>query len=218
MPGTGTKLSRREREKLRHRNEILGAAERVFIRKGYHHSTVEEIAQEAEFSVGSIYNFFQGKEELYAEVVHKIARDFMDLFEKQVLGEDDPEQAISALIELRLTYFEDHRGFFRVFFETSPSGRFDPARVLPENCINLYDQYIDIVSGIFRRGVEDRRFDNLDPLYLTLCLEGIINAFVAYWSRIETAEPLAERVAKMKDAFLGRIGHAGTATGPREVS
>ena len=58
---------------------------------------------------------------------------------------------------------------------------------------------------LFARGIAQGTFDEADPLYLTLCLEGIINAFVAYWSRNEPTEPLAVRIAKMKREFLGRI-------------
>ncbi len=62
-------LPRKERERLAHRREIIGAAERVFARNGHRGSTVEQIAQEAEFAVGTLYNFFKSKEELYEEVL-----------------------------------------------------------------------------------------------------------------------------------------------------
>lgn len=206
MPDKQTNgLSRKEREREARRREILEAAEHVFVRKGYHAATVEEIAREAEFAIGTIYNFFRGKEGLYAHVVAKIAQDFMDAFESQVLSKEDPVEAIGALIELRLTHFEDHRGFFRVFFETSPGSRLDPVSALPESCVGLYDRYIETVSGLFRRGVEQGRLDRVDPFYLTLCLEGIINAFVVYWSRREPSEPLATRVKKLKEHFIGRL-------------
>jgi len=214
----GKKLSRKERERERHRLEMLEAAERVFVRKGYHTATVEEIAEEAEFAVGTLYNFFKGKDDLYARVVERIARDLMSLLEEQVLEEPDPDVAIATLIELRLTHFEEHRGLIRVFLETSPASRLDPARALPESCADMYERYVEAVSAIFARGVRNGQFEDFDPLYLTLCLEGIINAFVAYWSRREPEEPLAQRVEKMKDVFLGRLRRQpiGKATGGDE--
>lgn len=199
------RLSRRDRERERHRQEILQAGERVFVREGYHAATVEAIAREAEFGIGTIYNFFQSKEDLYTRVVEKIAQNFMGNFEEKVLSRADPEEAIAALIELRLTHFEDHRGFFRVFFETVPGSRLDPARAFPDNCAGLYDRYTEAVTEVFRRGISEQVFDETDPFYLALCLDGIINAFVSYWSKREPTEPLAVRVEKMKREFLGRI-------------
>jgi len=200
-----SKPTRKERERERHRHEILEAAERVFVRKGYYLATVEEIAEEAEFAVGTIYNFFESKEDLYARVVEQIGRSFMDAFEQEVLTKSDPQKAIGTLIELRLTHFEEHRGFVRVFFETTPGSRFDHAGALPPSCAALYEQYIETVSELFQRGIKEGCFDKLDPLYLTLCLEGIVNAFMAYWSRRPPSEPLTVRVEKMKHAFLSRL-------------
>jgi len=203
MGDKDTKLSRREREREAHRQELLEAAERVFVREGYHGATVEKIAQEAEFAVGTLYNFFEGKDDLYARVIERIVEDFMIQFEEKVLSKEDPEQAIASLIELRLTHYENHQGFFRVLFETVPSSRLDPSRTLPTRISGAYERYLDSVTDIFRRGVSQGVFDETDPLYLTLCLEGIVNAF--YWSKRKSTEPLTVRVEKMKREFLGRI-------------
>ena len=51
--------TRREREKALHRQEILEAAKRVFARKGFSGATIDEIAQEAEFSKGAMYIHFE---------------------------------------------------------------------------------------------------------------------------------------------------------------
>jgi TetR/AcrR family transcriptional regulator len=198
-------LSRKDRERERHRKEILRAAERIFARQGYQGTAIEEIAREAEFAVGTIYKFFKGKEELYAQAIEGLFQEFMAQFEARVCSITDPEAAVAALIELRLTHSDEHRQFLRVFFETSMGGRVDPVRFLPAHIARIYDRYIEAVRQLFERGVALRVFDQADPLYLTLCLEGILNAFVAYWSRHEPAESLATRISKMKREFLGRI-------------
>lgn len=198
-------ISRKDRERARHRREILDAAERIFARNGYHATTVEAVAKEAEFAVGTLYKFFKGKEDIYTHVVESFFRDFKQQFETSVTSIEDPEQAIAALIELRLTFSEEHRRFLRVLLETYPGSRADPSRLFPPSVMGIYDEYIQAVREIFGRGIERGTFDEADPLYLALCLEGIINAFVAYWSKNEPTEPLAERIGKMRREFLGRI-------------
>jgi len=198
-------LPRRDRERERHRKEILRAAERVFARKGYQGAAVEEIAREAEFAVGTIYKFFKGKEELYVQAAENLFQGFLAQFESQVVSIDDPERAIAALIALRLTYSEEHRPFMRVFLESTLAQRVDPVRLIPAHLVQIYDGYLDAVRGVFARGTARGVFDEADPLYLAICLEGIINAFIAYWSRNEPAEPLAVRIGKVEREFLGRI-------------
>jgi len=202
-------LSRRERERLTHRREILEAAERVFARKGYHGAAVEEIAQEAEFAVGTLYNFFKSKDDLYSQVVGKLADEFMGLFRRRVLGQEDPVEAIGALIELRLTFFEEHRAFARVVFGSMLGRHMDPALALPEGYAAMYDQGIAALSAIFERGIKSGSFVESDPLFMTLSLHGVLNAFIAYWARREPPEPSAERVARLKEFFLGRIRRSG---------
>jgi AcrR family transcriptional regulator len=48
---------RKEREKERRRQQIMVAAKRVFSNKGFSKATMEDIAQEAELSPGTLYLF-----------------------------------------------------------------------------------------------------------------------------------------------------------------
>ncbi len=204
-PKASELMSRKDRERERHCREILEAAERIFANKGYHATTIEEIAREAQFAVGTIYNLFEGKDDLYTRVIEACVRDFMQRFEEKVLSIEDPEDAIVALIELRLTHFHEHREFIRVIFETSPGSRLDPVHVLPPQLATIHDQYTKAVTNLFEQGISRGTFDDADPLYHTLCLEGIINAFVAYWSRHAPTESLTDRIAKIRREFLERI-------------
>ena len=62
-------LSRREREKLRQRRDMLTAALRLFSEKGYHSVSMHEIAEKSEFAIGTLYKFFRNKEDLYRVLV-----------------------------------------------------------------------------------------------------------------------------------------------------
>ena len=199
------KPPRKEREREARRREILEAAEAVFARKGYHGATVGEIARESECSVGTIYNFFDGKEDLYARLVAKLAEEFFDDFEREVLPLEDPVEAIGALIELRLEHFDRHRGFARAFFEASPWSRIDPTPALPPRCEEMAERYTREVRRIFERGIARGAFDDVDPLFLALSLEGIIQAFALYFSTRKPAEPAKESAAKLKAVLLDRL-------------
>ena len=59
------KLSRKEQEQQFHKNLIIKAAAQIFSEKGYDKTTLDEIATLAEFSKGSLYNYFENKEDLF---------------------------------------------------------------------------------------------------------------------------------------------------------
>jgi AcrR family transcriptional regulator len=192
------KLTRREREKLRHRREILEAAERVFVDKGFERATVEDIAREAEFSVGAIYTFFDNKEGLCSEVMAKIAEDFLDDFRQEVEGSGGPLEAIAKVIEVRLRHVQDHGGFLRLFMESKPGSRVTPDSAVPQNCRGLYDTYVTEVAALFKAAMAKGLVRKTDPLYAALSLEGAINAFSAYWGRKEMSLSLAEQVETVR--------------------
>src|SRR5829696_10223858 len=80
--GRSQALSRREQRRLQHqdlsRNQLLDAAEEVFGRKGFHETTLKEVAELAEFSVGSVYSFFQSKDDLFRAIFTRRGDQFME--------------------------------------------------------------------------------------------------------------------------------------------
>lgn len=209
MPLESERLSRKDREREQRRAEIIDAAERVFIREGYHGATVEAIAHEADFGTGTLYNFFKGKDDLYAHVIKKLISEFLLVFDKSLEKKLPPEEMIRELVRLRLDHFENHRAFFRIAFEAAPGNRMDPPRSLPQDCRQVYTRYLDALTEVFQRGMDEGLFVQEDPRYLAISLEGVINAFISYWSGLEDAGESegswAVRSEKVTQIFLRHI-------------
>jgi AcrR family transcriptional regulator len=64
---------RRERRAAARRNQILDAAAEVFAEKGFARATTKEIADRADVSEGTIYNYFTAKEDLLIGIVGRLA-------------------------------------------------------------------------------------------------------------------------------------------------
>lgn len=69
---------RKEREKQRRASDILESACRIFEAKGFLNTTLQDVAKEAEISVGLIYRYFQSKEDMFASLALKGAEQFDD--------------------------------------------------------------------------------------------------------------------------------------------
>jgi AcrR family transcriptional regulator len=89
--GPQRRLSRAE-AKARTRRLLLDAAARTFAAKGYAGASVEQIAEEAGFSIGALYSNFSGKEELFLALMTDRARDRVG-DTAQVLEQDYPTPA-----------------------------------------------------------------------------------------------------------------------------
>lgn len=67
---------RKERERAQRSNDILEAARRLFEARGFLNTTLQDVAKEAEISVGLIYRYFESKEDMFASLALKGAEDF----------------------------------------------------------------------------------------------------------------------------------------------
>jgi AcrR family transcriptional regulator len=52
-------------DKSQRREEIMAAAKKVFARNGFHATTIADVAREAKFAYGSVYQYFDSKDELF---------------------------------------------------------------------------------------------------------------------------------------------------------
>ncbi len=68
------------------REKILEAAKELFTENGIRHTTVETIAKRAGIGKGTIYNYFDSKEEIFSEVVHREGEILYDRIDKAVRG------------------------------------------------------------------------------------------------------------------------------------
>jgi len=184
-------LSRKEREFLRHKEEILWAAEEVFSEKGYVSATVDEIAQRAEFAVGTLYRFFENKSNLYSETIWTRMR----MMEREVyasFGEGDSAiEQIRRYFECRIEFFWEYPQFFRLFL-SGPLGTIADANLgfIPE-IQERYDRLLRRLQDIFTEGVERREFKAYAPSLLTLCMEGLLKQYVEELCRQDS--PLRNR-------------------------
>ncbi len=198
--------SRKERERSQHRRDILTAGEKIFAQKGYFNATIEEIAREAEFSVGTIYNFFSNKETLYQEIIRSIVETSYEDFRQEIVPVPDPVQAIRLLVRLRIRQFEQHQGLFHVIVENMPTGRFNPALMMPPECLHYHERYFEELCAICARGRALGIFSDEEPLTLALALEGLLNTFAAYWFKQRPEHVTSQKITTLDRMVFRALG------------
>jgi len=98
---------RKERERERRRQQIIVAAKRVFSDKGFNKATMEDIANEAELSPGTLYLYFKNKDELYASLSLRILHYLYIRLEHLNSDENlNSDQRIHALKEAMYDVYE----------------------------------------------------------------------------------------------------------------
>lgn len=101
--------------------EIITAARKVFAEKGYVAATVDEIAQRANLAKGTIYCYFDSKEQIYNAVMSDDLETLRRLTVEKILAAKTALEKISAYVNVRFDYCEERRDFFRIMY-IEPAG------------------------------------------------------------------------------------------------
>lgn len=191
---------RKEREKERRRQQILVAAKRVFLEKGFSRTTIEDIANEAELSAGTLYLYFKNKEELFASLSLRILQYLVIRLEEvkggmQNSSTDKLEALKSAMFDV---YDFDTASIINMFHLQSSETLRNLSEQLLAEFYALVGKSMRVLADIFRDGIKAGDFADTSP-------ESLANTYWCLFSGIvlwETSkEFMEERKIDIKESL-----------------
>ena len=196
------KLSRKEREYQARREEILKAAERIFAQNGFHNSTVAEIAKESEFAIGTIYQFFKNKEELYYTMMIEKFDLLYTTLQKEIGKNKKCLEKIACLVEVVLSFIEKNVDFFKIFTWELNVLRLNMENKLKERLITKHFDYIRLISNVIKEGLQEGMFKEGSADDLSSALVGMVNIFAFNWILNRQQDSLRAKAPVIVDLFL----------------
>jgi len=176
------KLSRREREKLAQRREMLAAALELFSEKGYHNVSMQQIAEKAEFAIGTLYKFFNSKEDLYQALILEKHLKFHEALTKAVAEEDDEIEKLRKYVQAKGEVFRANVSMIRIYFAETQGARYNVMAGFNTEIRQRRSKFMQTLAGIFESGMKKKRFRRIaDPHHLAIALDSISNAFLFLW-------------------------------------
>ncbi len=150
-----TELRKKQEINFR-KNLIIDAAKIIFFDKGFENSTMEDIAHEAGYSKGSLYSYFNSKNEICFTIVNKyflkIVDSIQEISERSVSG-------LQKLVCIKDAFTSDYaqNSQFCSIYETFKYHRSQCTEVENEIRINeSYNKRIkELIVGIVQSGIHD---------------------------------------------------------------
>ncbi|MFC3961616.1 TetR/AcrR family transcriptional regulator [Nocardia jiangsuensis] len=174
------------------RDGILDSAIRLFDQRGYHGTSMRDIAAGAEITVASIYHHFRSKQEILQSIMVRALRAALALTRTAVVrANGSPADQLRAVMRAWVVFHTTHR-MDAVVAATELRSLEPPGRDL---VIALRDEQEALFRDVVARGVEEGVFATGYPLDAT---RGIISMgqSICIWWRADgpmTAEQLAVR-------------------------
>ena len=193
-----TTESRREQRRQLHqdlsRAQLLDAAEEVFGAKGFHDTTLKEIAELAEFSVGSVYSFFENKDDLFLNVFARRGAEFMPGMEAAAEAGVDPLAQLHGLVDYEVGFFRRHPHFGRLYLRASSASLPGVELPLSKTTADNFERAMEVQAGVFRRGQAAGVLRDGDPHVLGRLLSGLVASFQSTDPAVVGDDPDAERL------------------------
>lgn len=157
--------ARREREKRQRRRSILQAAREMFFESGFHHATVESVAERAEVSKGTVYLYFTSKESLLAHLLLEGLENLVSELERAYADTMDlaADEQLEALARAYLDFFSRDPQYFP-FLMAMDRGRFQEAvpSELYEEILEASLEGLSLAVHVLEAGIEKGVFARAD--------------------------------------------------------
>lgn len=163
---------RREREKERRRNDIIDAAEHLFFSKGLETTTMDDVAEQAELSKGTLYLYFRNKEELYLAVNARGLRIMTKMISESTEQTIDPLEKIVATGRAYYNFYKTYPDYFNLLLyyeilESDPEDKTESAR----ECEDIGMKGLDFFAGIIKDAVASGSIQtDIDPEKIAVML------------------------------------------------
>jgi TetR/AcrR family fatty acid metabolism transcriptional regulator len=182
---------------------ILRAAARVFAERGYHASTIADIAREAGVATGTVYLYVKRKEELLIMLFTRFFGRHLEGTVPHVLEEPTGAGRLRRLIELHVGFFDKDPRLAKVFQlhlrEVNPTIR---AGIRPTT-----RAYFDLIEEVVRAGVASGDFDpELDVRLARTLLFGALDSMVTSWVLSDQSYSLSSRIGPIYTMLARALG------------
>jgi AcrR family transcriptional regulator len=165
----GTRLPRRAR-----RNQLLGAAQEVFVAQGYHAAAMDDIAERAGVSKPVLYQHFPGKLDLYLALLDQHCESLLQSVRTALASTTDNKQRVAATMDAYFAYVEDEGGAFRLVFESDLTNEAAVRERVDRVTLQCAEAICDVIA-------EDTGLSRGESMLLASGLGGLAQVVARYW-------------------------------------
>lgn len=152
----------------------MSVALKLFAEKGYHASSISQIAAKAKVSKGLMYNYFDSKEKLLEEIILEGFNALTEL-EYEAKRDDTAEEQLKNFVESVLNNLYSNFSYWQLYLTllVNPTVQ----RKFERKMTEFRDEFINNLSNIFKR--LGSREPELDAFLLGTFFDGLVLNFIA---------------------------------------
>ena len=161
------------------KNKVLTVALNLFLKQGYLKTTIKQIIHEADITNGTLYHFFQNKEDILMYIVGDMIHMYSDLSDS-IVKKNDPCLRFALEIALQLYVIIKHESIGELYLES-----YNSSRISKQIARKGSQRNKELFKTIHSKFTDD------DFYVRTLAVKGILHAFIHEFVHDKKMENLA---------------------------
>ncbi|MBY8979975.1 MAG: TetR/AcrR family transcriptional regulator [Candidatus Lokiarchaeota archaeon] len=193
------KISRKQKETKLRKQNIIEAAEKLFLANGYEDTTMNQIATESEFSKGTLYNYFKSKDDLYLAIGTKAYEIIIDYTKYFVESKDPGVDQLKAVGYAYYEFTKNYPDYAHIFHDISiklphvAQKSKDKLTANEEEYLNRSEAYGEQFRNVIIKAIKTRSIrSDKDPFLIGFTLfmmtSGIMKELEQHQKTLETME------------------------------
>jgi AcrR family transcriptional regulator len=173
-------ITRKEKERSFRRDAIMDAAVGFFAKKGYRDTTLDEIAIASEFGKGTIYNYFDSKEDIYTYIIDNVSLRLYEIIKQAEADTENTLDFIKVYSRLLIKYCFENRDAFIIFVREAAHFTTDIFITDRRKLFRRHKQVQDLLINKITDGIRKKEIKNLDPEKLSTVYEHMILPYILF--------------------------------------
>ncbi len=172
---------RRNLAKDQREQEIKEAALKIFSTKGYHRTTMAEVAMEAGYGKGTIYWYWKSKEELYFALISDLHNEILALVDEAGESEEPVLTKIKNLADGMVDVYYRNREYCKLSWRM----RAEELQAFSPEFVEALHNYVmrtrQALEALLQQASDEGYFQGIDPYYLSCIILGLVEGMEIQW-------------------------------------
>lgn len=212
------RFKRNELRKTQNKKFILEAAERVFGRKGYGLTRVDDVANEAQFSKATLYKYFSSKKEIFMEIIFNAFEESEKRMMRIQKKKMSAGKKLREVIYFISSFSQKKRNIARIIFmEREAMRRILKTRSrkgswmsmahpkIPYNIKIKMEGIFNIICEIIKEGIESGEFRKVDVKDAAFIFGAMVRGFYIRGPMRDRDYSISKSTDLLHDFFISGI-------------
>ena len=196
--------TRKEREIAARKLDIMKTAAILFSRKDFHSVSVDEIADQVGLSKGTIYLYFETKENLFFSILIDRTKNLLKALNRAVLL-DSFETSLQHFIRTYLDYFQKHEAYFKLMHSEKTRSSLEAHYQLHDYATEIMGQFMSTITQLLNIGIRENVLRALDVTDMAKGLAGLLNTFTFYRIFSSSGKSPEDECETIMELFLNGV-------------